>query len=118
MNPRAVVKAPQSHPRGLGPRNRSNQEEPMEIKWTDTDPETGQRRFLCAERFAREWRFRWKLQRRGEWMHGLQPTRDIWEHVLDSLRRRYRRREGVSDEDVEQVERLLRAWRDLRDEKE
>ena len=36
----------------------------------------------------------------------------MWEHVLDSLRRRYRRREGVSDEDVEQVERLLKDWRE------
>jgi hypothetical protein len=81
----------------------------MEIKWTDTDPETGQRRFLCAERFAGEWSFKWKLQRRGDWTKGLQPTRVMWEHVLDSLKRRYRRREGVSDEDVEQVERILAA---------
>lgn len=84
----------------------------MEIKWTDTDPETGQRRFLSAERFGKIWRFRWKLQRRGEWNRGLAPTRAIWEHVLDSLRRRYRRREGVSDEDVEQVERILNEWRE------
>jgi hypothetical protein len=40
----------------------------------------------------------------------------MWEHVLDSLRRRYRRREGVSDADVEQVERLLKAWRDPSEE--
>jgi hypothetical protein len=81
----------------------------MEIKWTDSDPETGQRRFLCAERFAGVWRFKWKLQRRGEWTGGLVPTRAIWEHVLDSLQRRYRRREGVSDEDVAQVVKILRG---------
>jgi hypothetical protein len=80
----------------------------MQIKWTDTDPETGARRFLCAERFARVWSFRWKLQRRGEWTHGLEPTRAMWEQVLDSLHRRYRRREGVSDEDIVQVERILK----------
>jgi hypothetical protein len=43
----------------------------------------------------------------------------MWEHVLDSLQRRYRRREGVSDEDVEQVERILKELpvpRDLEDE--
>jgi hypothetical protein len=80
----------------------------MEIKWTDEDPATGQRRFLCAERFAGEWSFKWKLRRRGEWTRGLEPTRAMWEHVLDSLQRRYRRREGVSDEDVAQVERILR----------
>jgi hypothetical protein len=88
----------------------------IEIKWTDTDPETGQRRFLCAEKFAGEWRFRWKLQRRGPWNRGLQPTRTMWEHVLDSLRRRYRRREGVDDEDVEQVQRILLDWPQEADE--
>ena len=84
----------------------------IEIKWTDTDPETGQRRFLSAEKWAGEWSFKWKLQRRGNWTKNLEPTRAMWEHVLDSLRRRYRRREGVSDEDVEQVERLLKDWRE------
>ena len=81
----------------------------MQIKWTDQDPVTGQRRFLWAERFSGIWTFKWKLQRRGEWSGGLEPTRAMWEHVLDSLKRRYRRREGVSDEDVDQVERILRA---------
>lgn len=90
----------------------------VEIKWTDADPETGQRRFLCAEKFAGEWRFRWKLERRGPWTRGLVPTRAMWEHVLDSLKRRYRRREGVSDEDVEQVENILGGWRESRDEEE
>jgi len=79
----------------------------MEIKWTDADPETGQRRFLCADRFAGQWRFRWKLVRRGEWTKGLTPTVAMWEHVLDALERRYRRREGVSDADIAQVEGLL-----------
>jgi hypothetical protein len=39
----------------------------------------------------------------------LEPTREMWEHVLDSLKRRYRRREGVNDEDIVQVERVLVA---------
>jgi hypothetical protein len=90
----------------------------IEIKWTDTDPESGERRFLAADRFAREWRFRWKLQRRGEWTRGLEPTLAMWEHVLDSLKRRYRRREGVSDEDVAQVERRVKDLRRRRDEEE
>jgi hypothetical protein len=76
------------------------------------DPASGQRRFLCAERFAGVWSFKWKLVRRGAWNRGLLPTREMWEIVLDSLRRRYRRREGVSDEDVEQVERILKAWQE------
>jgi hypothetical protein len=90
----------------------------MEIQWTDTDPVSGQRRYLRAERFAGEWRFRWKLQRRGPWEGDLVPTRAMWEHVLDSLHRRYRRREGVSDEDIEQVERILKNWRAPFDEEE
>ena len=57
----------------------------MQIKWTDVDPETGERRFLSAERFARVWHFKWKLQRRGTWTQNLEPTREMWEHVLDSL---------------------------------
>jgi hypothetical protein len=81
---------------------------PIEIKWTDEEPESGQRRFLSAEKFAGEWSFKWKLQRRGEWTRGLKPTREMWEHVLDSLHRRYRRREVVSDEDIAQVQRILR----------
>jgi len=84
----------------------------IQIKWTDTDPETGERRFLCAEKFAGQWQFRWKLVRRGPWNRGLEPTRAMWEHVLNSLRRRYRRREGVDDADVDQVERILAAWRE------
>jgi nicotinate-nucleotide pyrophosphorylase (carboxylating) len=80
----------------------------MEIKWHDKDPDTGQRRYLCAERFAGVWRFRWKLERRGEWTRGLEPTRAMWEHLLESLERRYRRREGVDDKDIEQVAKIVR----------
>ena len=81
----------------------------IEIKWTDEDPETGQKRFVSAEKFAGEWTFKWKLQRRGEWTPGLTLTRDIWEYILDCLERRYRRREGVSDADVNEVKKLLKT---------
>ncbi len=87
----------------------------IQIKWTDEDPETGQRRFLSAERFAGVWSFKWKLQRRGDWTKGLQPTKAMWEHILDSLERRYRRREGVTDEDLKQVRRILKDWVEPRD---
>jgi hypothetical protein len=90
----------------------------MEIKWTDNDPETGQRRYLRAAKFAGSWQFSYRLQRRDVRWLPLEPTRAMWEHVLDGLRRRYRRREGVSDADVAQVERVLAAWRDPRDEEE
>lgn len=83
---------------------------PIEIKWTDTDPKTGGRRWLRAEKFGGQWHFSYRLTRRDvPWQTGLAPTREMWEYVLDSLERRYRRREGVSDEDVEQVERILKA---------
>jgi hypothetical protein len=84
---------------------------PVEIKWCDTDPETGQRRFLCVHKFAGQWWFKSKLLRRGEWREGLQPTIEMWEHVLDSLEKRYRRREGVSDEDVDKVRRIVEDLR-------
>jgi hypothetical protein len=35
----------------------------------------------------------------------------MWEFVLDSLRRRYCRRQGVSDADIEQVEKILAEWK-------
>jgi hypothetical protein len=84
----------------------------IQIKWTDEDPETGKRRFLRADKFAGEWSFKWKLQRRGDWTKGLVPTRAMWEHILDGLKRRYQRREGVSDEDIVQVERVLKNWKE------
>jgi hypothetical protein len=83
----------------------------MEIKWTDNDPHTGQRRYLCAERFGGKWTFWYKFQRRGEWTHRLRPKIDTWELVLDALERRYRRREGVSDEDLKQIEDILARLR-------
>jgi len=91
---------------------------PVEIKWTDIDPETGLRRYLCADKFAGQWRFKWRPQRRGDWTRGMKPTLAMWEHVLDSLHRRYRRREGVSDEDVEQVTKIVAEFHRRLDEEE
>ena len=79
----------------------------MEIKWTDTNPLTGERRFVRAERFARGWRFTYRSERRGVWEPGPPPKRAMWEHVLDALERRYRRRAGVSAADVVEVQRIL-----------
>ena len=81
----------------------------IEIKWTDEDPETGQKRFVKAEKFAGLWSFAWKLQRRGEWTKGMEVDRDTWVYILDCLERRYRRREGVSDEDIDEVKKLLKT---------
>jgi len=80
----------------------------MEIKWDDVDPETERKRFLRAVRFAGVWTFSWRFKRGENWNRDMVPTRAMWEHVLDGLKRRYRRREGVDDKDIAQVEGILR----------
>ncbi len=94
---------PRSGTRGKRNLNRA----PWKSSGTISIPSLKKGATLCAERFAGEWSFRWKLQRRGDWTRGLEPTLAMWEHVLDSLQRRYRRREGVSEADITQVERIL-----------
>jgi hypothetical protein len=79
----------------------------MEIKWNDSDPETGEKRQLLADRFARQWRFASRFRRGEQWQRNLEPTLEMWEHVLDTLERRYRRRDGVDDEDIDDVKRIL-----------
>ncbi len=79
----------------------------MEIKWTDDDPVTCDRRWVRAERFGKVWRFTYRTSRRGAWEPGPPPTRAMWEHVLDVLERRYRLRHGVSDAEVAEVKRIL-----------
>jgi len=83
----------------------------LEIKWTDLDPESGERRFLRAEKFAGQWHFSYRNRRRDVRWRSLEATRPMWEHVLDSLRRRLQRREGVDEADVRQVEAVLRDVR-------
>jgi hypothetical protein len=89
----------------------------MDIKWTDTDPETGDRRYLRAERFGGFWKFHYRSERRGIWARLYPPTAEMWEIVLDALERRYRRREGVSEEDVQQVQDILKDLRQKHDAK-
>ena len=48
----------------------------------------------------------------GERIEVEQPTRSMWEAVLDALRRRYQRREKVSEVVVREVERIIRDWRE------
>jgi hypothetical protein len=79
----------------------------MEIKWTDVDPNTEEKRFLRADRFARKWRFAWRMRRGEQWDCSLMPTLTMWEHVLETLERRYRRRDGVSDEDIADVKVIV-----------
>jgi hypothetical protein len=84
----------------------------MEIEWTETDPLTGGRRFVRAEKFARKWRFKVRARRRTEWDRDVRVTRAMWETLLDALERRYQRREGVSDADLRLVRTELAVFRD------
>jgi hypothetical protein len=79
----------------------------MEIKWKDIDPETEERRQIRAHRFARQWSFACRTGRGEQWDKNLTPTLAMWEELLDCLERRYRRREGVSDEDIADVQRII-----------
>jgi hypothetical protein len=79
----------------------------IEIKWTVEDPETGEKRYLLAEKFGGQWYFKIRMFRRDVWKK-TEPTREMWEEVLDGLERRYQRREGVTDEDLAHVRKVLR----------
>jgi hypothetical protein len=82
----------------------------VEVQWTDTDPDTGERRFVSAERFARQWTFKVRFKRRENWRTVRQVTRQMWEDLLESLERRYQRREGVEESELLVIRKLLAAW--------
>ena len=84
----------------------------VEVQWTDTDPDTGERRFVAAERFARRWSFKVRHKRRADWSRHVRQTRDMWETLLEALERRYQRREGVREEDLADVRKVLAEWPD------
>jgi hypothetical protein len=81
----------------------------VEVQWTDTDPNTGERRWVSVTRFAQVWQFKTRAKRRDDWKRTTRITRDMWETLLDALERRYRRREGVREEDLDDVRRRLLA---------
>jgi hypothetical protein len=78
----------------------------MEIQWTEIDPATGGKLYFKAQRFGGFWKFRVRTHQRGE-SKRVTATRAMWETVLDSLERRYQRREGVDDDDLNQVRTIL-----------
>lgn len=84
---------------------------PVLIEWTDKDPETGAKRSVRAEKFARKWTFHVRPRRYDAWEPAPLVTRDMWETLLDALERRLPRREGVTDADVKQVRAALAAWK-------
>jgi hypothetical protein len=79
----------------------------VEIQWTDICPTTAEKRFVCAARFAREWKFKIRYKRREEWHQDPQVNRDMWEELLDAVSRRLPRREGVTEWDLEYIQAKL-----------
>jgi hypothetical protein len=79
----------------------------VEVQWMDDDPQTGARRFVQAERWARGWTFRVRGKRRENWSALPTPGVEIWEALLAALERRLSRREGVTDDDIRFVRKQL-----------
>ena len=84
----------------------------MEIKWVDTDPVTEKRRFVRAEHFSGRWTFACRRERRSVWEKWANPSRQMWEDLLEALERRVQRREGIEESDVAAVRKILAEWRD------
>ncbi|MGL4420368.1 MAG: hypothetical protein ACRCZF_06870 [Gemmataceae bacterium] len=80
-----------------------------EIQWTDTDPETGDRRWLCAEKFAREWHFKVRRKRRDIWRREATVSRAMWEALEEALLRRHQRGEKDTDLDLAYVRAKVAA---------
>lgn len=79
----------------------------VEVQWTDYNPDSGEKRFVYAERFAGMWTFYVRARRRENWAPPARITREMWETLLDALERRYRRREGVTDADLAAVRKVI-----------
>ena len=79
----------------------------MDIQWNDTDPETGAKRFVSAEKFSRKWQFHVRFRRREDWTQNVPPTNEMWDTLLDAIERRYQRREGIDDEDLASVRKIV-----------
>lgn len=79
----------------------------VEVQWTETDPDTGDRRIVAVEKFAGRWEFRVRFKRREGWTTPDRITRAMWETLLDALERRYQRAEGVSAADLANVRKIL-----------
>lgn len=83
----------------------------MDIQWTDVDPDTGVKRFVTAERFARDWKFFVRFRRRENWQP-IEPTKLMWEVLLDGMERRLSRREGIEEFDINVVKKILVSWKE------
>lgn len=78
----------------------------MKAQWHERDPETGEMRYYQAELFGREWQFKKRQARRGIWKRIGNPTRRMWEEVLDLVERNYAR-SLATPEQVAAVKKIL-----------
>jgi hypothetical protein len=78
----------------------------MKAQWHERDPETGEMRYYQAELFGREWQFKKRQARRGIWKRISNPTRRMWEEVLDLVERNYAR-SLATPEQVATVKKVL-----------
>jgi hypothetical protein len=79
----------------------------VDVQWTDDDPETGEKRFVQAERFAGKWTLKVRFRRRENWVRPAVVSRGMWEALLEKLERRYQRNEGVTDVDLKFVKAAI-----------
>jgi hypothetical protein len=66
----------------------------------------GTRREVLARRVGGEWFFLERSRRYERWREIAEPSREDWDTLLDAIRRRYVR-QGYSDKDVRDVERVI-----------
>lgn len=79
----------------------------VDVQWSDSDPDTGEKRFVCAERFAGKWKLYVRFRRRERWLDPPRHTREMWEALLEALERRSQRNEGVTDADLDFVRKKI-----------
>lgn len=84
----------------------------VDIQWTDNDPDTGEKRFVCVERFARKWQFMARFKRRENWDKNVRVTKEMWETLYDAMQRRYQRREGIEETELVLVKKIITDWKE------
>jgi hypothetical protein len=77
----------------------------QEVGWT-IRLEDGSKLEMLARRVGKKWRFMERDGRYDPWRDIAKPSRENWETLLDSIRRRYVRK-GFSDVDVRDIEREI-----------
>lgn len=77
----------------------------QEVSWK-LHLDDGGKREVLARRVGGKWFFMQRTGRYDPWKEIAKPSRDDWETLLDSLRRRYQRK-GFTEVDIRAVERVI-----------